>query len=82
MGEVKEEIHGTAPKHKAKTPGAENIVKTIKTVKDEISALVVRKDEDVAKEGDNYKAENLRKAGTLRAVHSLLTTIEVLLEGY
>lgn len=82
MGEVRDEIQGPAPKRKAKSPGAENILESVRALKDEISGLTSIKDDDAAKEGDAAKAENVRKAGTLRACHSLLSAMQTLLEDY
>lgn len=82
MGDVKEEVKGSAPKRKAKTPGAENILGSVRSLKDELSELVTMKDDDVQKEGDAAKPENQRKAATLRASSALLVAIESLLEDY
>ena len=82
MGDVKEEIKGSAPKHKAKTKSSENILKSLYSIMDEISLLIVKKDEETTTEGATEKPENMRKAATLRAVHSMLITVTSLLEDY
>ncbi len=50
--------------------------------RDEVSRLTAIKDDDAANEGASLQAENTRKAAQLRAVHSLLTSAQVLLEDY
>lgn len=82
MGEVKEEIKGTPAPKKANPPGTGNLLDQVRTMTDELSRLTAIKDDDVAKEGDNLKAENLRKAGVLRAVTSMMRTVSYLLESY
>jgi hypothetical protein len=81
MGEVKEEVKGKGLASKSQLKG-DNLVESIKALRDEISRLTVIKDDDTAKEGKEKAAENTRKAGTLRAAHSLLTAAQTLLEDY
>jgi hypothetical protein len=83
MGEVKEAVKGT-PKRKLLGLGKSeaNLVSRIRDMRDELSELVTKKDDDVLSEGDDLKPENLKKAAHLRAAHSLLTTVQTLLEDY
>lgn len=91
MGEVKEAVKGSGPaktkgkllgkKKKGVTDG-ENLVEHFRALRDEVSNLTAIKDEDVGTEGDDEKAENIRKAALLRACHSLLTSCQTLLEEY
>lgn len=82
MGEVKDEVKGPAPKRKAKLKTNQNILDNINTLMDEVSELTAKKDEDVADEGEAAAPENIRKAGSLRAVHALLSACRTLLENY
>ena len=79
MGEVKDTVKGGGRKSK---PVAGNLVGELQGLRDEVSRLTVIKDDDTQTEGDVAKPENTRKAGTLRAVHSLLTSAQILLEDY
>lgn len=83
MGEVKDTVHGTPSKKRRKAlKSDDNLVDQVKNLKDTVSDLIVIKDEDALKEGENEKAENVRKAANLRAAHSLLTSTQTLLEDY
>jgi hypothetical protein len=87
MGEVKEAIKGSGSKKKKADPkkadwDAENLLSTSQAMADDFADLLRVKDEDVLKEGDAEKPENLRKAAVLRAVYSLQRTITNLLEEY
>jgi len=82
MGEVKDAVKGTPKKAGKTVPGGENLLNRTRDMMEEVSGLTAKKDDDAASEGDNMKAENLRKAGTLRAVHSLLSAAERLLSDY
>jgi hypothetical protein len=83
MGEVKDTVHGTPPKKRQKAlKSGDNLVDQFKNLKDTVSDLIMIKDDDTLKEGEAEKAENVRKAAHLRAVHSLLTAAETLLEDY
>ena len=85
MGEVKETVSGSGlkkkPLKKSKIAG-ENLIEMFQNLRDEVSRLTTIKDDDTQKEGDDAKPENARKAATLRAVHSLLTAAQTLLEDY
>ena len=81
MGEVKETVKGSGSSKKPK-PNEGNLIEQMQELRDEVSRLTAIKDDDTLKEGDTAKAENTRKAGTLRAVHSLLTAAQTLLEDY
>lgn len=78
MGEVKDAVKGTA-KPKPKTG---NLIDQVQELRDEVSRLTAIKDDDALNEGAASLAENTRKAAQLRAVHSLLTSAQVLLEEY
>lgn len=83
MGEVKDTVKGTPPpKAKTKPVAGGNLIARMEDLRDEISRLTTIKDDDTVSEGDAAKAENIRKAATLRAAHSLITSAKVLLEGY
>jgi hypothetical protein len=82
MGEVRDEVKGPAPKRKAKLKTNQNILDTVTELMDEVSELTAKKDEDVGTEGDAAAPENIRKAGSLRAVHALLSACRNLLENY
>jgi len=83
MGEVKDTIQGTPPPERKKALGSDkNLIKQIQTIKDQVSELTTIKDKDTLTEGDTEKSNNVRKAAMLRAVHSLLTASQGLLEDY
>ena len=82
MGEVKEELKGSAPKRKAKQKTNQNVLEQVKDLRDEVSRLIAVKDEDTEIEGATAAPENIRKAASLRASHTLLTAIQTLLEDY
>lgn len=85
MGQVKDTVKGSGLKkkvlQKSKIEG-DNLIEHVGALLDEVSHCIQVKDDDTLTEGDDAKAENARKAGTLRAVHSLLTTSRTLLEDY
>jgi len=85
MGEVKDTVKGDGLKkkvlQKAKISG-DNLIEHVEALRNEVSNCIQIKDEDTLNEGDDVKAENARKAATLRAVHSMLTTAKTLLEDY
>ncbi len=78
MGEVKDTVKGT----KKIKPKKGNLIAQVQELRDEVSRLTAIKDDDAANEGASLQAENTRKAAQLRAVHSLLTSAQVLLEDY
>lgn len=83
MGEVKDTVNGIPPKKPSKKILEHpNLITRIKDLQDEISRLVVIKDEDTQKEGDIEFANNTRKAALLRSAYSLLGATKVLLEEY
>lgn len=86
MGDVKDAVKGSGSSRPTKDAGKagepSNIIADVKRLKDEVSALTAKKDDDAASEGDAARPENLRKAALLRASHSLLVTIDMLLEKY
>jgi hypothetical protein len=69
-------------KVKSKVKGNGDIKKRIEHLMDDITDCIVKKDNDTKTEGDTEKAENTRKAGILRAAHSLLSCTKYLLETY
>jgi NTP pyrophosphatase (non-canonical NTP hydrolase) len=84
MGEVSDAVKGgsdlSKPVYLGK--GDPNLTAHFETLADEISQLIMKKDEDVLSEGDDVYAENVRKAALLRAVHSMVVSSKVLLESY
>jgi len=91
VGEVKDAVHGTPPSKKSKKKKifgkTDKEVKKALTVRmaelhDEVSLLVQKKDADTQSEGDTERAENMRKAGLLRASASMLASVKTLLEDY
>ena len=85
MGEVKETVKGSGSARKAKKPATEqtkNLIQEISDLKDEVSQCIQVKDDDTGKEGDLAKADNIRKAGLMRAAYSLLSATQALLEEY
>ena len=82
MGEVKEAVKGSAPPPASNPALGGNILQQLQGLTDEVSRLTSIKDNDVMTEGDAAKPENTRKAGTLRAVASLLRASKTLLEDY
>ena len=85
MGEVKDTIKGSGPKKKPKSKAGastKNLVEQFDELRDEISRLTAIKDDDTQTEGKDAKAENVRKAAMLRAVHTLMTAAQTLLEDY
>lgn len=85
MGEVKETVKGKGLKpktlRKSKIAG-ENLIEMFQGLREEVGRLTEIKDDDTLTEGDEERPENTRKAATLRAVHSLLTSAQTLLEDY
>ncbi len=79
MGEVRDRIEGAAP---ARTGGSSGVVEQVRALADEVSRLTVIKDADVENEGPSLRADNVRKAGLLRAASSLLRAARVILEDY
>lgn len=84
MGDVKEAVKGSPSKKKSSTSSDvdKNLLSRLQDMSEEISELVVKKDEDVLNEGDAAKPENMRKSATLRAAFSLVRTAKQLLEDY
>jgi hypothetical protein len=82
MGEVNDTVKGSGLKSKPTKDSDKNLVSAVQSLRDEVSHLISIKDEDTLKEGKDKVAENTRKAGTLRAVHSLLVASQSLLEDY
>ena len=90
MGEVKDAVKGPGPKKKKSgilgkkntSHDGQNLIEHFRELRDEVSELTSIKDDDVTTEGDDAKAENIRKAALLRACHSLLTSCQTLLEEY
>lgn len=80
MGEVKEEIKGSAPKRKARGAST-TLLANVKDLCDEVSELARTKDDEVFSEPDKAD-ENKVKAAKLRAVHALFTGARNLLEDY
>ena len=82
MGEVKDVVKGDGLKSKPTKASDKNLILAVQSLRDEVSHLIQVKDDDSLNEGDVKKADNMRKAATLRAVHSLLTASQNLLEDY
>lgn len=82
MGEVKDTVKGTPPAKHRKAAGDSNVVQQLIDLQDTVSDLTAIKDNDVLNEGDDQKSENQRKAGMLRATHSLITAARTLMEDY
>ncbi len=80
MGDVKEAVKGSKKISPKLMEG--NLVERFTALIDEVSELVAKKDEDALSEGKSAKAENVRKAGLLRAASSLLRASKTLLEDY
>lgn len=81
MGIVSDTIKGT-PKRKAREHTNQNLLDEITAMMDEVSDLTTLKDDDTQTEGEAVAPENIRKAGSLRAVHALLSAAKTLLENY
>ena len=82
MGDVKEAVKGSGSSRKSSAGQPQNIVDQLRALREEVSALTAKKDEDALSEGDAAKTENVRKAALLRAVSSLLVSATNLLEDY
>lgn len=86
MGEVKEAVKGTppppAPSKAAAVSNNMNVLDRVRALCDEVSDLTAKKDADTLSEGAAAAPDNQRKAATLRAVHSLLTSAKNLLKDY
>ena len=86
MGEVKEAVKGSGrAKPKRKLFGKDkstNLVDELHGLREEISRLTAIKDNDALTEGDDARADNVRKAAQLRAAHTLLTSAATLMEDY
>lgn len=83
MGDVKDAVKGTPRKSKKKKSSDNgNLQQRVASLMDDVSDCIIQKDDDVHTEGDAAKAENMRKAGLLRAVHTLLACSKNLLEDY
>lgn len=82
MGYVKDAVKGTPRKKKGYTGGNLNLQERVVLIMNDVSDCIVQKDSDVGTEGEGAKAENMRKAGLLRAVHALLACSKNLLEDY
>lgn len=80
MGEVKEAVKGSKKISPKIMEG--NLVERFTSLTDELSELTAKKDEDVLNESASEKAENMRKAGLLRAASSLVRTAKNMLEDY
>lgn len=81
MGAVKDEIKGPAPKRKAQG-STQNLIDQIKAQEDEVSAMIIQKDNDGVTEGKDAQPENRRKASLLRATYAFLREARLLLEDY
>lgn len=83
MGEVKDTVKGNGLKDKpSKVLTGDNLIEHVTAIMEEVSHCIQVKDEDTLKESELEKAENTRKAGILRAVHSMLVSSKNLLEDY
>lgn len=80
MGEVKDTV--TKRSSKPKKPLDAGLLQTAETLRDEISRCAAIKGEDVLNEGDDARAENMRKAAQLGSAHRLMSTVCALLEDY
>lgn len=79
MGAVKEAVKG---KGKVREVREDNLLDRLTAMCDDVSELTAQKDRDTEEEGDAAYNENHRKAGLLRAAHSLLMSAKGLLEKY
>lgn len=86
MGEVKDKVKGDGLKkkllRKKKIVEGRNLIEYFEALEEEVSECIEIKDDDALSEGDDAKANNVRKAGLLRCVHSLLVSGRTLLEDY
>lgn len=80
MGEVKDAVTRRTPRDVK--PIDTGLLETAEQLRDELSRCARIKDDDVLDEGDDTRAENMRKAAQLRAAHSLASSICALLEDY
>lgn len=80
MGEVKDTV--TKRTSTPKKPLDAGLLETAERMLDELSRCAAIKDEDALTEGDDLRAENMRKAAQLRSAHVLMGTVCRLLEDY
>ena len=80
MGEVKDAVTKRTPR--TVKPLDTGLLETAERLRDELSRCARIKDNDVLDEGDDARAENMRKAAQLRAAHALTTHVCALLEDY
>lgn len=81
MGEVKDAVTKRS-KSRIRKPLDSGLLETAERLRDELSRCAHIKDEDALTEGDDVRAENIRKAAQLRAAHALTTHVCALLEDY
>lgn len=80
MGDVKDAIKGPKKVSPKLTEG--NLVQQVTALVETVGELIQKKDDDTSTEGKDKEAENIRKAGQLRAVSSLLRSGLRILEDY
>ena len=80
MGEVKDSVTKRSPKPKKALDAG--MLETAERLRDELSRCTAIKDDDTLSEGDDLRAENMRKATQLRSAHVLASGICALLEDY
>jgi hypothetical protein len=89
VGVVSDTVKGSGPKKKSGLLGkkkgstdGKNLIEHLRGLHEEIGELTSIKDDDTLTEGADEKAENMRKAGLLRACASLVKTCQNLMEEY
>ena len=79
MGDSKDAVKGSGSKTIRKSG---NLVEQVTQLMDDVSICISKKDDDVLAEGEDNKAENIRKVSLLRSAHTLLRATKSLLEDY
>jgi len=79
MGEVKETV---TKRSTPKKPLDTGLMETAEKLRDELSRCAAIKDDDTLNESADLRAENMRKAGQLRAAFDLMVKVCALLEDY
>lgn len=82
MGEVKETVKGIPPKKKLEEGNGKNLQQRVTELMDDLSDCINKKDKELEKVVDSEMAEDMRKAGLLRATFTLLSCAKHLLEEY
>jgi hypothetical protein len=84
MGEAKEIIKGSGSSARSQQAPADtkNLMVLTQNIMNEVSNCIVIKDHDTQTEGENAKADNIRKAALLRSCYTLLKSAKILMEDY